>query len=541
MKGGEDVSLAKKLIDEFAEGYTEKLFYFCLKKTGNSFEAEDLASDIALNVITALKKGFCPDNFPAWVWQIARNRYSKWADKKRRYGTAVHTTDINDFEAAGDIHIENDVIHSEELSLLRRELAFISSDYRNIVVAFYIDDRKAADIAKSLNLPKGTVTTRLYRARNILKEGINMAREFGARSYKPEDIDFSSSGKQPTGLPWRAVSRSIPKNILIEASNNPSTMEELAIALGIAMPYMEEEVKLLLDATLLKKLDDGRYITDFYIASAECQKKIYDTLCRDSAKRSVLIDKIISSALPLIRECKGTDNMSDSDIKWWACMMTADLIANKVTVGDAESDMLYLPKKRANGEDWGFMGYENVTLPRPLFSGHNGTWAENGDQFWAFKISNFGMLNRIGEMKYQEVVFLADVVRNDRKTESFTSSEEMLWNGINNRFAHEEDGKVVPDILVITSKARTAMIDRLFSNPLTEELISLTNELFEEIKALIENDTTKYTRGESDYAAAMFILHTRMTTVYDLVESGAIKVPEDPNKSTVAMWLDLVD
>ena len=79
-----------QLINELAEHYMEKLFYFCLKKTGNHIEAEDLTQDIALQIITALNKGTLPTSFSAWVWQIARNRYSVWAEDKHM--TAAATT-----------------------------------------------------------------------------------------------------------------------------------------------------------------------------------------------------------------------------------------------------------------------------------------------------------------------------------------------------------------------------------------------------------------------------------------------------------------
>lgn len=64
--------------------YAEKIFYFCLKKTGNRHEAEDLTSDILLNAVAAVKKGVVPEHFSGWVWKIARNRYSVWVDKKHR-------------------------------------------------------------------------------------------------------------------------------------------------------------------------------------------------------------------------------------------------------------------------------------------------------------------------------------------------------------------------------------------------------------------------------------------------------------------------
>lgn len=526
----------------FIRQYTEKLFYFCLKKTGNRFDAEDLTSDISVNILTTLKKGFVPDNFPAWVWQIARNRYSRWADKRRRYNEVVVTDDFDSFEIADKRNIENDVIHSDEIALLKRELAFISADYRSIIVEFYIKDRKINDIADSLKLPKGTVMTKLYRARNILKEGMNMARQFGAKSYNPEDIDFSSSGNQPSGLPWSAVQRSIPKNILIEASNNPSTAEELAVALGIAMPYMEEEIKLLVDATLLKKLDDGRYITDFYISSAECQLKINDAILKESKKRSAIINEIIDSSIPFIRSLGVVpDNMSDNDVKWWAAMFIPDLASNYACGAKQDSILGYIPKIRANDEDWGFMGYESVELPRPMFSGQNGCGLDSATQFWTYKISNFGMWNRVGEMERTEMLFLADIIKNPRKVESFSVSEQLIWAGIDGKFAHEENGTVIPDILVIGVEARKAMLNRFNEHPLYNEYMALTVKLFEEIKELVKKDTTKYNAKDADYAAAMFILHTRMSTVYDMVDSGDLVIPENPDKSRAAMWIDLAN
>ena len=44
----EDNEMRDRLLKEFTENYMEKLFYFCLKKTGSQIEAEDLTQDIAL-------------------------------------------------------------------------------------------------------------------------------------------------------------------------------------------------------------------------------------------------------------------------------------------------------------------------------------------------------------------------------------------------------------------------------------------------------------------------------------------------------------
>ena len=57
MKGGDQVSNEVdrlRLRDLFVSDYLEKLFYFCLKKTGNAHEAEDLASDVSLDVLVLI-------------------------------------------------------------------------------------------------------------------------------------------------------------------------------------------------------------------------------------------------------------------------------------------------------------------------------------------------------------------------------------------------------------------------------------------------------------------------------------------------------
>ena len=266
-----------RLIHEFAEHYMEKLFYFCLKKTGKNAEAEDLTQDIAIQIITALNKGTIPTSFSAWVWQIARNRYSVWAKEKHNRNESVTGSDISDYEIEDESeNILDEMIHTEQMALLRRELAFIKSDYRNIIVACYIENKNVREIAESLSLPTNTVKSRLLRARQILKEGMDMAREFGKRSYNPEEIVYSNICTAPgeLGQPWTLMDPKLNQNIFLACYDNPMTAEELAIEVGVALPYMEDAVKHLTAQTLLIK-NGEKYETNFPIISREAQQKIH--------------------------------------------------------------------------------------------------------------------------------------------------------------------------------------------------------------------------------------------------------------------------
>lgn len=94
----------------------------------------------------------------------------------------VTDSDIGDYEIEnGNGSLTDEMIKREQLSLLRRELAFIRSDHRDIVVAYYIENKSIRDIAAAHSLSVSAVQQRLHRARVILKEGMDMAREFGVK------------------------------------------------------------------------------------------------------------------------------------------------------------------------------------------------------------------------------------------------------------------------------------------------------------------------------------------------------------------------
>lgn len=365
----------------FCKEFVEKIYYFCLKKTGNVQEAEDLSSEIAVEILTALGKGTIPQHFEGWVWTIARNRYARWADKKRRRSENENDEEEAMLQVPSGDNPEEDFLKEEQLQELRRELTLISKEYRQILVAFYVQDEKVSTIAKRLSIPEGTVKTKLSKGRQKLKEGMNMARTFGKLSYAPEEIEIHQSGgksrnNDPDRFLWDELNSKICKNILLEAYRNPSTMQELSLALGIAMPYLEDYVEGMTEATLMIKKGDkpetATYETNFVIISAESMRKMNDKLAKIQ-KPFVMVAKEYLEKARELQLAAGIHILGQyqdyEEQKWTLALRLADDI--QWSVYTKRKLEFHYDTVRPNGGSWDVMGSQYYEGPEFMWVGHS--------------------------------------------------------------------------------------------------------------------------------------------------------------------------
>ena len=79
---------------------------------------------------------------------------------------------IENLEA--DTTPETEVIQKEILRQVRKAVADLEEKYRIPVYLFYTAQMSVAEISKVLKIPEGTVKTRLYKARKLLKEKLEV-------------------------------------------------------------------------------------------------------------------------------------------------------------------------------------------------------------------------------------------------------------------------------------------------------------------------------------------------------------------------------
>ena len=103
----------------------------------------------------------------AWIWGIARRQAALWA---RRRGGAWASLDIEDARIAEDptgIAIQN-----VDFDLALATLGAEGDPQRELVRMVYVDGRSMNDVARALDIPPGTVKSRLFAARKRLRDAL---------------------------------------------------------------------------------------------------------------------------------------------------------------------------------------------------------------------------------------------------------------------------------------------------------------------------------------------------------------------------------
>ena len=160
----------------------KSIFGFALTRLGNVNEAEYLASDIFYHIIKSAKGLRDDERFYGFMWKVAENVYIDYLRKKSK--DTSRTTELDGNIADESESVSDEIVKKEELNLLRRELSFLSKQYREATVLYYIENLSCSEIAKKLQTSTEMIKYYLFRARKIIREGMNMERLYGEKSYR---------------------------------------------------------------------------------------------------------------------------------------------------------------------------------------------------------------------------------------------------------------------------------------------------------------------------------------------------------------------
>ena len=146
------------------EQYRRELTGYCYRMLGSGFEADDAVQETMLRAWRARKGLREPAAVRAWLFTIVRREHARLYDRKRL--SLVDIDAYSDSDEAGLLQYDDD----PRISDLRRAILTLPDDYRVPLVMQILGGFTTAEIASELNLSVTAVLTRLFRARNRLRE-----------------------------------------------------------------------------------------------------------------------------------------------------------------------------------------------------------------------------------------------------------------------------------------------------------------------------------------------------------------------------------
>ena len=154
----------------------DALYNFAYHLTYSEEDANDLVQEAYLKAYRFIENYEVGTNAKAWLFRILKNAFINNYRKKSKQPTKV------DYEEVINYHNEEDGVYSSYEDL--REEMFehmmgdevtnainaLPVDFRTVILLCDIEDFTYEEISKIINIPIGTVRSRLHRARNMLKE-----------------------------------------------------------------------------------------------------------------------------------------------------------------------------------------------------------------------------------------------------------------------------------------------------------------------------------------------------------------------------------
>lgn len=276
--------------------FIEPVFRFCVKRLDNRHDAEDLASEIMVHILSGIKK-YRIDSLESWVWRIARNRYARFIDTKNKRCEISSENDFSDIQ--DDYDFVDEMFIVDEYQRVFNYLHTLSSEYRNILVDYYIGQLPVKQIAKNYALTETTVKWRLNVSREKIKTRIGeneMDKVYKRINWNTESCNGSLDSN-------RYLYSQIARAICEAAYEKPLTVEEISLKTGLPTMYIEDELPRLIYGDAIAQ-DGNKYATDF-IVLRQCDTKAMVT------KFAPLVDDIAGYFTELFNEQK--DNISKMD------------------------------------------------------------------------------------------------------------------------------------------------------------------------------------------------------------------------------------
>ncbi|QBP42182.1 RNA polymerase sigma factor [Paenisporosarcina antarctica] len=176
-------------LEKVYEEYQRYIYHLCLKLTRNQTEAEDLMQEVWVKVVRYQAYIKDVDHVKAWLTTIClntfRDRYRKTVRRSKHILNQPEQLDVPVLDLIPSHALSTeDMLEKDDLSqMVQQKIAALDHIYKTTVLYFYVYQYSLVEIAALMKVSIGTVKSRLFRAKQRLKE--MMIADTNAVEYLP--------------------------------------------------------------------------------------------------------------------------------------------------------------------------------------------------------------------------------------------------------------------------------------------------------------------------------------------------------------------
>jgi RNA polymerase sigma-70 factor (ECF subfamily) len=147
--------------------YADIVYTMAYRLTGDDEEARDLAQDVLIRLHKGLVK-YREGNFEGWLYRTTVNAFRDRLRKRKRLREEVLPEEPPGMRTGGVV--EDEVAQGELHDVVQKALVKLPAEYRTAVVLRDLEGRSYDEISEILQIPAGTVRSRIHRGREALRQ-----------------------------------------------------------------------------------------------------------------------------------------------------------------------------------------------------------------------------------------------------------------------------------------------------------------------------------------------------------------------------------
>ncbi|AOM84294.1 RNA polymerase sigma factor SigW [Salisediminibacterium beveridgei] len=169
----------QKAYEELVDLYKDQVYHIAYRMLGNMHEAQDISQEAFLRAYMNIDSYDIDRKFSTWLFRITTNLTIDRIRKRKpdfHLEDPIAGTDGMDHHArfVADMPLpEDQVVQLEQQEWIQKEILALPPKYRAAIVLKYIEDKSLKEISEILNMPVGTVKTRIHRGREALKKRLS--------------------------------------------------------------------------------------------------------------------------------------------------------------------------------------------------------------------------------------------------------------------------------------------------------------------------------------------------------------------------------